>query len=248
MDKLTATLAVQPLEILEGLLTAEEPGLQQLTVASLAQRCAQETERFFKRQSYDPRFGYELFRRALVDRNEQAWECIYTQYGPLVTGWVHQHSMFAATGEEPAYFANRAFEKLWTSLPAERFGRFPDLQSILRYLQMCVHSVIVDYVRTVEWAEPEEAADSQTAIGPEVQDQALERVQRAELWRWLNAHLRDERERTVVYGSFVLDLKPRELYRQYPQLFSGVAEVYWVKQNVLARLRRDPEFESYLRQ
>ena len=246
MDKLTATLATQPLKILEGSLASEELDLRRLPVAGLAQRCAQETERFFKRQTYDPRFCYELFRRALEDRNEQAWECLYAQYSPLVTGWVQQHSIFAATGEEAAYFANRAFEKLWTSLPAERFGRFPDLKSILRYLQMCVHSVIVDHARTADRAEPIEYVDDQAAIGPEVQDQALDRVQRQELWRWLTRHLHDERERAVVYGSYVLDLKPHELYGKYPQLFSGVAEIYRVKQNVLARLRRDPEFKPYL--
>ena len=140
---------------------------QPATTQDLAQRCAHETELFFQRRKCDSRFCFEMFRRALADRNEQAWECLYTQYCPLVTGWVRQHTKFAATSEEPAYFADRAFEKLWTSLLAERFGRFPDLKSILRYLQMCVHSVIVDYVRTVEWTEPEEEADSQAAAVPD---------------------------------------------------------------------------------
>ena len=225
----------------------EEPDLNQLTIAGLAQHCAHETDLFFQRQSYDPRFCYELFRRAIADRNEQAWECIYIQYHALVTGWVHKHLMFAATGEEPAYFVNRAFEKLWASLPAERFGRFPDLKAVLRYLQMCVHSVIIDYVRTTDRAEQEKDVDSQTVAGPDTQDHVLDHVQRQEFWRWLNAHLHDEKERIVVHGSFVLNLKPRDLYDQYPHLFSDVDEVYRVKQNVMVRLRRDPELEQFLR-
>ena len=219
-------------------LMTEELDLQRLAIADLAQRCACETERFFHRQSHDPRFCFELFRRAIEERNEHAWECLYAQYHTLVIRWVQKHTMFESTDEDPEYFANRAFDKLWTSLPADRFGRFPDLKSLLRYLQMCVHSVIVDYVRATDRAEREVDADSEALAGPDLQDQVLDRIQRDEFWRCLNAHLHDEKERIVVYGSFVLDLKPRELYSQYSRLFSNVAEVYRVKQNVLARLRR----------
>ncbi len=219
-------------------LMPEELNLRRLTIGDLAQRCACETELFFQRQSHDPRFCFELFRRAIEDGDEHAWECLYAQYSTLVTSWVQKHSMFASTGEDPGYFANRAFEKLWTSLPADRFGRFPDLKSLLRYLQMCVHSVIVDYVRAADRAEQEVDVDSPEPAGPDLQDQVLERIQLDEFWRWLNAHLHDEKERIVVHGSFVLNLKPRELYSQYSRLFSDVAEIYRVKQNVLARLRR----------
>ena len=54
--------------------------------------------------------------------------------------------------EEPQYFANRAFEKMWGVLSPQKFGQFPNLKSLLRYLQMCVHSVIVDYARRGEQA------------------------------------------------------------------------------------------------
>jgi hypothetical protein len=44
----------------------------------------------------------------------------------------------------------------------------------------------------------------------------------------------------------MLDLKPQELYDHFRGVFSDVDEVYRVKQNVLARLRRDPEFQKLL--
>jgi hypothetical protein len=58
--------------------------------------------------------------------------------------------------------------------------------------------------------------------------------------------LHDEKERRVVYGSFVLALKPRELYAQFQDTFRDVNEVYRVKENVLARLRRDAELAELL--
>ena len=50
----------------------------------------------------------------------------------------------------------------------------------------------------------------------------------------------------MVYGSFVLALKPRELYAQFRETFRDVKEVYRVKENVLARLRRDAELQEFL--
>jgi hypothetical protein len=41
-------------------------------------------------------------------------------------------------------------------------------------------------------------------------------------------------------------LKPRELCDHYAGKFSDVEEVYRIKQNVLARLRRDAEFRKLL--
>jgi DNA-directed RNA polymerase specialized sigma24 family protein len=229
---------------------SNEADLRLLTVAGIAHRCTQETELFFSRQSHDPRYCFELFRRAILDRNQRAWELVYAQYRPLVAGWVQRHSAFSTSGEEVRYFVNRAFEKLWTALSPDEFDRFPDLKSLLRYLQMCVHSVIIDHVRLVEQRSVQLQAELETAessmTDSSVKAQALARVQREEFWCWLNERLRNEKERQVVYGSFVLALKPRELHAQFRETFRDVNEVYRVKENVLARLRRDPRLRKFL--
>jgi hypothetical protein len=48
-----------------------------------------------------------------------------------------------------------------------------------------------------------------------------------------------------VYGSFYLALRPRELHDEFRGTFRDVAEVHRVKENVLARLRRSPEFQRF---
>jgi DNA-directed RNA polymerase specialized sigma24 family protein len=223
-----------------------------LTLAGIAHRCAHETEFFFQRQGYDPRYCFELFRRAIIDRNQRAWELLYRVYRPLVARWVERHSAFSASGEEVQYFVNRAFEKMWIALPPDKFSHFSNLKSLLRYLQMCVHSVILDQVRVVEQAvvgvQAEDMTDESSATAASVDSQALARVQRQEFWDQINARLRNEKERRVVYGSFVLALKPRELYAQFPETFCDVNEVYRVKENVLARLRRDAKLKKVLGQ
>jgi hypothetical protein len=83
--------------------------LQLLTLAGVAHRCAQETDRFFRDERYDPRYCFELFRRAILHHNERAWQLVYAPYQPLVAGWVARHSAFQASDEETQYFVNHAF-------------------------------------------------------------------------------------------------------------------------------------------
>lgn len=227
---------------------AHQADLRLLTLAGIAHHCTQETDLFFRRQSYDPRYCFELFRRAVVGRSQHAWELVYTQYRPLVAGWVERHSAFPASGEEVQYFINRAFEKMWSALTPGKFQSFSDLKSLLRYLQVCVHSVILDQVRKAELStvsiEDETSIYGRSEEKLVVTNPALARVHQQDLWREISARLQDEKERKVMYGSFVLALKPRELYAQFHETFRDVKEIYRVKENVIARLRRDAELQE----
>lgn len=226
-----------------------QPELHNIPLRQLTQRCAEESERFFNRRRNDPRFCYELFRRAIVGRDQDAWETLYRQYRPLVTGWVERHASFLALGEESQYFVNGAFSKMWQVLTPQKFARFPELKSILRYLQMCVHSVIIDAVRTRDHSTflEDEGLELQRIGNPDaetVEAGVLERAQGEALWRELNLRLKDEKERRVVYGCFVLALKPGQLFKQSSGAFADVQEIYRVKENLIARLRRDDELRS----
>lgn len=226
-------------------MTTDDPW--SLSLAEVADRCAHQTALFFRRLPSDPRYCFDLFRRAIAGRSSPAWHLLYTQYSPLVAGWVQRHPAFAACSEDVQCYVNVAFEKMWAALSPDRFRQFPDLPAILRYLQMCAHSAIQDEVRrahsTPAGLEPETVADP--GGGPGVEASALDAVQRQALWREVSDRLKDDKERAVVYGSFVLALKPRELCAQFPGTFSGVAEVYRIKENVLDRLRRDAGLRQF---
>ena len=71
----------------------------QMEIGALVRRCIAESERFYRGQPHDTSFAYELFRRALVERDELAWEHIYTHYGSLVESWVRRSGAFAGSGE-----------------------------------------------------------------------------------------------------------------------------------------------------
>jgi DNA-directed RNA polymerase specialized sigma24 family protein len=223
----------------------------QLTISGLRHRCAEESDRFFRQQPYDPWYCFELFRRAILEQNERAWDMLYRQYRPLVTGWVERNATFSRFNEQPDFFVNRAFEKFWSAVTPEKFPDFPELKSLLRYLQMCVHSVIIDYARRAERARQLDEGDEErleTVMMGEVdpEAEALERVENAGLWRWIAERLNDDRERVLLYASFVLAMKPAEVLESYPQQFTDIREVYTTKENLMARLRRDGELQQRL--
>jgi hypothetical protein len=217
---------------------------QQMTNADLASSCARETHRYFRQQAYDSSFCMELFRRAFKERDQEAWEAICIQYQALVLGWVKGHSGFAATQEDAEYFVNGAFGKIALSITPEKFDGFSSLAALLNYLRLCTGTLIIDYNRMTERLQLEdlEKADRMRSATPSLEKQVAEDTGRRQLWETVDSRLQNRKEKLVMEGLFVLDLKPRELYERHKDVFADVAEIYRVKQNVLARLGRDEEF------
>jgi hypothetical protein len=119
---------------------------------------------------------------------------------------------------------------------------------VLRYLQMCVHSAILDHVRAREKFKVEEASETvgeRVEPGPGLEEDTLAQAGREALWRYVSGRLNNDKERLMIYGCFVLSLKPRDLPAHFPGTFADARDVYRTKQNVLDRLRRDPEVSKF---
>ncbi len=230
---------------------SKRDAIRSLSLESLVDRCSQETQRFLERKGHDPRFCYELFRRACqAEEPERAWEILYRIYGRMVIRWVRRHPAFESSDEQAEYFQNRAFEKLWRALSGDRFVRFSDLKSILRYLQICVHSAVIDHHRKLRLDEfavdPMEFPESQsdTELNPE--QQALRAESRVEIWQAIQDRVSNPAELAVVFDNYALGLKSSEKLERHPELFDSVEDVYRAKQNLMARLRRDEELANSL--
>lgn len=228
-------------------LWSESP-LAQMDLSLLMRRCAAESERFYRGQPNDTRYSYELFRRALVEKNEAAWEHLYHHYSSLVEGWVRRSGAFNSSGESSEFFVAGAFTKFWRAVTPDRFESFPNLASLLHYLQLCTTSVVIDSVRTQSWAEmlPEEVIGPSHMPQHAPDEEAINRVYREEFWQLVNAQLNDETERAVIYESFVLGLTPRAIFAKHSKMFASINEVYNVKRNVLGRLGRNTELRQML--
>ena len=230
---------------------SHEIELQQMTVTDLAQKCAQETDFYFTHQDYDSSYCFELFRRAIRDKDDRALEVVIIQYQPLVARWVDKwtdkHPDFPSFNEETQDFIAQAFERFWMSFTPAKVDKSPSLAAVLRYLQMCVNGAITDAWRKSRrlQIEQETRDEDQEVSDPEPTPEDL--LQKEEFWQLIRKKAKDPKEYTVIYASFYLALSPREILDEYPGKFRDIKEIYQYKANLLERLERDEELKEFVR-
>lgn len=219
---------------------------QSLAILELARRCREETLRFLRAEPRDDSFCFELFEHAVARRDTDAWEAILAQYRGIVLAYVAQHSAAAALHEPDDYWVNRAFQRFWLAVGPERFAQFRDLPSLLKYLKLCVHSVLLDELRARRVGATTSLDDvpESTPSPHDAEHSAISSLAGQQLWDTILGELHDEAERRVIFLSFARDLKPADIYRRHPTLYANVADVYRVKRNVLERLRRNPAIRA----
>ena len=209
-----------------------------LSTAELAQRCTEETEKFFRQVANDPQFCFELMRRALAEQVADAFTYVYQIYEPHVINWVHRHNRFALTGESAEFFAGAAFRAFYFGLRGPKFERFESLGAVLSYLKACVHTAIAQYLRDEERGH--QVPLDETNEPPQVPDLGS-RVEAAELWAHICRLLPDERDQLLARCAFVLGLKPREICAAYRSQWSSERDVSVALYRIRRILRSDPE-------
>lgn len=186
---------------------------------------------------------YELFRRAIVERDEDAWAAIYVRYRTLMISWSHRCGAALLIGEHYDDIADQAFTRAWMALSPRRFSRFPNLAKLLAYLHTCVVAVVIDCSRAQQARERALLKlEAHTLATPE--QIVLEGLERSALWQLISEMAETVQERTVLFESFVLELPPRVILARHPDLFTEVSNVYFAKRNVLARLQRNPDLQQ----
>jgi DNA-directed RNA polymerase specialized sigma24 family protein len=184
--------------------------------------------------------SYELFRRAIVHRDEEAWAAIYRRYRSLLIAWAARSSVRAYLHAECADIADQALARAWAALTPERFAAFPSLAKLLSYLHACVETTAIDSARAQ--ASRERLAQRLAAAPPATSDQAvLADLDREALWHTVSALAGTPAERVVLVESFAYGLPPGEICARHPQIFSTVRNVYNVKRKLFARLQRNRE-------
>jgi DNA-directed RNA polymerase specialized sigma24 family protein len=222
-----------------------------LSVSDLARECADETDKFLKGGASDERAGLELFRRAVVRRDEYAWACLYRQYAPLVLTWVNQHQSAARVfGQDgPESLVNAAFAKFSQAVTPAKMEHFVQLAALLKYLKMCVHSIITDEVRARQgrrYEETLEIEEHDRAISDPAEG-VVTNLAAQGLWQAILAELVGEEEQVLIYCAFVLGLKSTEITNLHHRLFPSVEDVYRIKRNTLERLRRNQRLLAFVR-
>jgi hypothetical protein len=224
---------------------------EQLSITELARCCSEETTKFLKQNISNDRYCLELFRRAITKRDDDAWICIYQQYSPLVLTWVNQHQsatpLLGQDGSAP--LVNAAFAKFSQALTPAKMDNFDSLAAVLKYLKMCVHSVVADEVRARQARQYEEALEmmEHEPATDDPADSVISNLSAQGLWQVIQEELNGEDERVLIYLAYIHGMKPSEISSQNRRLFPTVDDVYRIKRNVLERLRRNRRLQTMFR-
>jgi DNA-directed RNA polymerase specialized sigma24 family protein len=217
--------------------------LENLPLAQVAACCSDETRNFLKGAVSDDRSCLELFRRAVVRRDEGAWVCLYQQYAPLVQSWVCQRQEGAPqlVDESATSLVNAAFAKFALAVTPDKMASFARIEAVLAYLKRCARSVVADALRAQQAHPPAEelTVEQHDRAGDDPAEGVVTRLAAQGLWQLIAQELHDEGERILLSCSLLLHMKPTEIADQYPHLFPSVGDVYRVKRNALERLRRN---------
>jgi DNA-directed RNA polymerase specialized sigma24 family protein len=191
--------------------------------------------------------GYELFRRAIVERDEQAWIESAARYRPMLISWVIRCGASGTISEHCGDIADRALARAWKALIPERFVQIPTLAALLAYLRTCVKSVVIDCARS-------EAHSARVAAVIEVADVVtpeqlvLDRLQGADLWKVAIGMAQTTQQQVVLIESYGYALSPRVIHERHPDLFANAAEISATKRYLLERLKRSPQIQQFYRE
>ena len=125
-------------------------------------------------------------------------------------------------------------------------GNFDSLAAVLKYLKMCVHSVIADEVRSRQARQYEETLEliDHEPASDDPADDVVSNISAQGLWKVIQEELNGEDERVLIYLAYVQGMKPSEISSQHSRLFPTVEDVYRIKRNVLERLRRNRRLQT----
>lgn len=213
-----------------------------MPLEDLARRCAEETEKFNRRQSNDAQFCFELLRRALADGVSEAFTYVYRTYERQALSWVYGHSSFEQTGESADYFARAAMSAFYFALRGPKFAQFASLQKVLAYLKMCVHTAIMQYLRDQRQAL---TVQIDTVVEVAEAPNLNNRVEAAALWSHICRLLPGPQDRLLARCAFLLDLKPRQIVAIYPDRWASEREVSVALYRIRRLLRNDPDLRDW---
>lgn len=207
------------------------PSCSEMSIPVLAACCLRELDNYRRGERYTDMYGVELFRRATMQDNQEAWAEVHHCFGGMVRGWLccHPSRETACRLESEEYYVAQAFERFWQATASYQRVEFSRLSAVLQYLRASLHGAILDTLRAYE--RPKEV--SRPVPGePRVEDS----TDSCEVWNTLKTILSNSREQRLAYLLFHCGLGPREIVHVCPHEWSSVQEIYRLRYNIVERL------------
>jgi len=221
-----------------------------MDAVALAQRCMEETQRFYHRQHSDDRYCLELFRRAIVERIASVWDSLVAQYRSQVESWVRRACPSYATAEDVDDLVADAIVRYWRNYNAAAFARATSLAEVLRYWQDCARCAVIDWQRRSRrhalFISLEESQFDFALRTParELEERSGNLDVHRRLWQTVSACCQDATDALLVRRIFMEGDKPQAVFAANPTLFESQSDVYRRIRNLKDRLRRSGELQT----
>src|SRR5712691_1318862 len=212
---------------------------REMSLSKLADRCMSEIDNYRRGESHDDQYCLEIFRRAMLQHDERAWEVLQQRFNGIMLGWLRRHpgretANYIDSNEQN--FVDQAFARFWMATARNQEVEFSTLGAALKFLHATLNATIIDALRAHSRSKEVPLPDPGHSEEPAAEDSYDDG---GELWVVIKSMLSDEREQRVAYLLFHCNLKPRQILHFCPQEFKDEQEIYRLRRNILERLQRN---------
>ena len=204
-----------------------------MSLPELTNRCTNEIQKYNQREPHNDQCCLEIFRRALLQQDSQAWSVLMERFHSIVLSWVRRHPQCQAVRDidsEENYVA-LTFERFWRVTVRNKTLEFTTLAGALAFLRACVNSVIIDTLRS----------QKEIPIPENFERVAPEPDESNQHWEVIKGFIPNTREQRLAYLLYYCGLKPRQIVQFFPQEFNDVHEIFRLTRNIIDRLRRNKD-------
>ncbi|MBV8695445.1 MAG: hypothetical protein JO183_08165 [Ktedonobacteraceae bacterium] len=212
--------------------------VKEMNITELADACTREMENYRLGAVHDDQYWLELFHRAIVEGDSEAWQMVQERLTPTVMRWMrhhHKRSSACLLESEENYVA-LAFARFWQATVHNRQLQFTSFAAVLHYLYASLNGAILDTLRTYTHSQEVALPELDFAGEPSVEDD-----NDTDLLEVILKFLPNPKEKRLAYLLFHCGLKPREIVLHCPREFETVKDIYRMRRNIIERLQRQIE-------
>ena len=175
----------------------------------------------------------ELLRRATVQQDAYAWECLQRQLREIVLSWMRHHpdKEAACRLDSEEHYVHQTIERFWQATQHNQHLEFTTFAAALHYLCASLNGAILDTLRAYSLLRDVPLPELGSPGEPVMEDG----MDSGARWENLQEILPDGRERRLAYLLFHCGLTPKQIVRFCPQDFNDVDEISRLRLSVMER-------------
>jgi len=206
--------------------------LRIMSTDELLDHCMNEISLYHRGDLRDDAYCIELFRRATLQKEQNAWRAVQQCLSETVRGWLdgHPHKEMACRMDREEHYVTQAFERFFKATVRQQIT-FSTLADALLSLRTYLNSALLDALRASS-----RSGDIMLPVCSEAEHSGVTISNQSEVWEMLRNMLPDMREQRLVYLLFHCGLKPKDIVRTYPQEFPDVEEISGLRHRLIQLL------------